>query len=58
MYRVQQAQLMSRKNKPADIENFGQAVYFRKFAADYSLEMSRSVRAMLSAWLGKTTSQS
>ncbi|MBI5564968.1 MAG: nitroreductase family protein [Chloroflexi bacterium] len=52
MYRHQQAQWMSRKNKPADIENFGQAVYFRKFAADYSIEMSRSVRAMLSAWLG------
>ncbi len=43
MYRVQNAQLLARKSKPADIENFGQAVYFRKFAADYSLEMSRSV---------------
>lgn len=55
MYRTQQAQLMSRKSKPADIDNFGQAVYLRKFAAEYSLEMSRSVRAMLSAWLGNTS---
>ncbi len=57
MYHHQQAQFMSRKNKPTDIENFGQAVYFRKFAADYSIEMSRSVRAMLNTWLG-TSSQS
>ena len=57
MYRTQQAQLLSRKSRPADIENFGQAMYFRKFAADYSIEMSRSVRAMLNTWLG-TSSQS
>lgn len=52
MYRVQEAQFQARKNKPADLENFGQAVYFRKFAADYSIEMSRSVRAMVNTWLG------
>ncbi len=55
MYHTQQAQLLRRKTKPADIENFGQAVYFRKFAADYSIEMSRSVRAMLQAWTGATS---
>lgn len=30
--------------------NAGQALYFRKFAADFSLEMNRSVRAMLASW--------
>jgi len=43
---------LSRGVKLEDIENFGQALYFRKFAADYSVEMSRSVRAMLKAWQG------
>jgi hypothetical protein len=33
-----------------DIENFGQLMYFRKFAADYSREMNRSVHGMLQAW--------
>lgn len=33
-------------------QNFGQANYFRKFIADFSLEMSRSVRAMLKNWAG------
>ncbi len=31
--------------------NFGQLMYWRKFAADFSVEMSRSVRAILKAWL-------
>jgi nitroreductase len=30
--------------------NVGQAMYFRKFSADFSIEMNRSVRAMLKAW--------
>ena len=55
MYRAQEAQLHSRPTRPADIENFGQAVYFRKFAADYSTEMSRSVRAMLQTWTGSAS---
>jgi len=50
MYHDQQSRWLSRGSKPDDIENFGQALYFRKFAADYSVEMSRSVRAMLKAW--------
>ncbi len=50
MYHDQQTRWLSRGTKPDDIENFGQLLYFRKFAADYSLEMSRSVRAMLKAW--------
>ena len=30
--------------------NVGQVMYWRKFSADFSVEMSRSVRAMLKAW--------
>jgi FMN reductase (NADPH)/FMN reductase [NAD(P)H] len=36
--------------KPEGIDNVGQAMYARKFSADFSKEMSRSVRAMLQAW--------
>jgi FMN reductase (NADPH)/FMN reductase [NAD(P)H] len=32
------------------IANYGQAVYSRKFSADFSVEMSRSVRAILKEW--------
>jgi len=36
--------------KPAGVENAGQSMYQRKFAADFSVEMTRSVRAILRAW--------
>ncbi len=36
--------------KPPGIENAGQAFYRRKFAAEFTIEMCRSVRAMLRAW--------
>jgi nitroreductase len=52
MYREREARWLSRRTKLDDIENFGQALYFRKFAAEFSVEMSRSVRAMLKAWQG------
>ena len=52
MYRERQARWLSRGSKPDGIENFGQMMYLRKFAAAYSREMNRSVRAMLQAWLG------
>jgi nitroreductase len=35
---------------PKDKVNVGQATYFRKFGADFSIEMNRSVRAMLAEW--------
>jgi nitroreductase len=50
MYGDLQTRWLSRGTRPDDIDNFGQLRYFQKFAADYSLEMSRSVRAMLKAW--------
>ena len=34
------------------VDNVGKAIYLRKFSADFSREMSRSVRMMLSAWVG------
>ncbi|RPJ22870.1 MAG: nitroreductase [Chloroflexi bacterium] len=34
-----------------DIANFGQAMYFRKFDAEFSVEMSRSVRLILREWI-------
>ena len=50
MYRERQARWLSRGTKPDDIENFGQLMYFRKFATAYSREMNRSVRVMLQTW--------
>lgn len=50
MYAERQALVVKRAKLPDDIRNFGQLMYFRKFAAAYSKEMSRSVRAMLQAW--------
>ena len=32
------------------IANFGQAMYLRKFASDFSVEMSRSAREWLQGW--------
>lgn len=40
--------------KSAGLENFGQAMYFRKFDSEFSIEMSRSVRAMLDIWAEKS----
>jgi len=51
MYRDREARWLSRKTTSDGIENFGQLMYLRKFAADYSLEMNRSVRVMLQTWL-------
>ena len=46
----------SRGSKADGIENFGQLMYVRKFAAAYSREMNRSVHAMLQTWLAGNTS--
>jgi nitroreductase len=50
MHRDRQAQVFgSRKNIEGAV-NFGQYLYQRKFSADFSTEMSRSVRAILNTW--------
>ncbi len=42
---------MSKWKNKGDAANFGQAMYSRKFNADFSVEMSRSVRLILERWL-------
>lgn len=37
----------------ADATNTAQHYYIKKFAADYSLEMTRSVRSAIQSWIGK-----
>jgi hypothetical protein len=39
------------------IDNPSQLMYLRKFSADFSVEMSRSVRAMLEVWTGQGNSE-
>lgn len=50
MYHAQQEKLMSAPTRPFGVENAGQANYLRKFVADFSFEMSRSVKEMLKNW--------
>ncbi len=38
---------------PGGAENVVQANYFRKFTADFSVEMTRSVREMIRRWVGE-----
>lgn len=44
---------MPRGKAMQGIENFGQAMYLRKFNSDFSIEMSRSARAWLQGWQKK-----
>lgn len=50
MHRDRQAQVMGARKNIEGAINFGQYLYQRKFSADFSIEMSRSVRALLKAW--------
>jgi FMN reductase (NADPH)/FMN reductase [NAD(P)H] len=49
MFRAHESQRPREKSKDG-VTNFGQAMYLRKFSADFSVEMSRSVRAILKEW--------
>ena len=49
MFREREA-LRAKTIGPDGPPNVGQAMYFRKFGADFSIEMNRSVRAMLKSW--------
>ena len=40
-------------NNPFKAENFGQYMYARKTASDFSAEMARSIREMLKHWRGE-----
>ena len=48
MFAEQESQMTKGQAKEA---NFGQAMYFRKFDSEFSVEMSRSVRLILKEWL-------
>lgn len=52
MFREMEERASKIVEKPAGVENAGQWMYTRKFAAAFSVEMSRSVRAILQAWTG------
>jgi FMN reductase (NADPH)/FMN reductase [NAD(P)H] len=51
MYHEREARWLQRGTKADDIENFGQLMYLRKFAAAYSHEMNRSVHVMWRTWM-------
>lgn len=50
MFQPRNAQLNAHGPRKDGIQNMGQANYLRKFSADFSVEMSRSVRAMIESW--------
>ena len=50
MYRDAQAWFLQNPDRPGGIANVGQAMYVRKFSADFSKEMTRSVQAILRNW--------
>ena len=50
MYRDMQERFLKNPDRPDGIANVGQANYARKFAADFSTEMTRSVQAILRNW--------
>jgi FMN reductase (NADPH)/FMN reductase [NAD(P)H] len=53
MYRQEEARTSLARELPEGVANFGQWMYARKFNADFSREMSRSVRAMIKGWLAE-----
>jgi nitroreductase len=50
MFRETHAQMFRGREEVLGARNVGQLIYTRKFNADFSKEMSRSVRAILNAW--------
>jgi FMN reductase (NADPH)/FMN reductase [NAD(P)H] len=50
MFREQESQMPKEGSKDG-VTNFGQAMYLRKFSADFSVEMSRSARMILREWM-------
>jgi len=53
MYQAENARTAEGQGRADGPANTGQAVYERKFGAEFALEMNRSVRAMLAAWRGE-----
>ncbi|MDD5370013.1 MAG: nitroreductase family protein [Anaerolineaceae bacterium] len=53
MLRERETQFAASGLRQDNIENAGQFNYFHKFSAEFSIEMNRSVRAMIHAWCGR-----
>lgn len=53
MFRPRMETLQSYGPRKDGIQNPGQMNYFKKFNAEFSVEMSRSVRAMIESWTGR-----
>jgi len=52
MFGLRSDQFSAMGGRPDGIQNFGHYSYLKKFGADFSIEMSRSVKAMLNSWTG------
>lgn len=50
MMRPRNEQMAAAKNRSDGLQNVGQFNYVRKFSAEFSLEMTRSVRKMIETW--------
>lgn len=53
MYAQRHAEMFKERDEIEGARNVGQRMYWRKFDSDFSREMSRSVRAILKAWIGE-----
>lgn len=50
MFQARDQQFKATGHQPEGVENLGQFNYYRKFSAEFSIEMSRSMRAMIRSW--------
>ncbi len=50
MMQPRNAQFKTTAERPDGLKNIGQANFLNKFIADFSIEMTRSSRAMLESW--------
>ncbi|MFP4344848.1 MAG: nitroreductase family protein [Anaerolineales bacterium] len=50
MFREREEQLFKKREQIGEAQNLGQWLYLRKFGADFSAEMTRSVREILRRW--------
>ena len=53
MYARRHAEMFKERDEIEGARNVGQRMYWRKFDSAFSREMSRSVRAILKAWIGE-----
>jgi nitroreductase len=56
MFRSRQERIFTGRERIGEAANFGQLNYLKKFSAEFSHEMTRSVRAILDAWRGDENS--